>query len=468
MKLNRLNKCKSLAFEIWIVFAGVIVGIFILLTLLFSISLRSFFTNEVYNTIEVAQKDVLSFVQGRVKKNAPFDSENFEHYDVRAVSHVIYPFDYYDKINRMLHGNEEIKAMADKIIYQYKNQSKVSERYEIESGKSKIFYVITKYSYNGIDGFVFSFMWDTYRNNLLKNLLLKLMQMMVIALLISLAASIGLSKYLSSSIRILETNVKDIAQKNWDKPVVLERKDEIGNLSQSIEYMRQELVKRDEKQQWMLQRISHQLKTPVTVIRSYVQSVQDGIYPKGDFESTMQVIDSEAERLQKGIKNLLYLTKLEYMAKYSSVNENINLKELIQFISEKFIIQSTYLKWNTELDEVHIEGDKDQWTVVIENILDNALRYAKENIDITLQSKQNGFLLCIHNDGEPIEEKNIEKFFVPFEKGHKGNFGLGLSIVRQIVELYGGKVWAVNENGGVSFYINYIEDFLSCSAKGKL
>ncbi|MCG6197942.1 sensor histidine kinase, partial [Anoxybacillus sp. LAT_38] len=75
--------------------------------------------------------------------------------------------------------------------------------------------------------------------------------------------------------------------------------DEIGRLARSIERMRERLVRQDEAQQAFLQDVSHELKTPVMVIRSYAQSILDGIYPRGDLQGSVQVIDSEAERLEK-------------------------------------------------------------------------------------------------------------------------------------------------------------------------
>ena len=161
-------------------------------------------------------------------------------------------------------------------------------------------------------------MWDTYRNSLLKALLQKLMVITFVAVVISIIVALTLAKYITSPLIKLEKNVKKIAEKQWDEAIIFDRQDEIGSLAKSIEYMRKELIKRDESEQWMLQNISHELKTPVMVIRSYSEAVGDGIFPKGDLKSSMRIISSEAERLEKRIKDLLYLSKLEYLSKHEA------------------------------------------------------------------------------------------------------------------------------------------------------
>lgn len=79
----------------------------------------------------------------------------------------------------------------------------------------------------------------------------------------------------------------------------MDRKDEIGKLGHTIEEMRQKLVQKDETERTLLQNISHDLKTPVMVIRGYTQSIKDGIFPKGDLENTVDVIECEALKLEK-------------------------------------------------------------------------------------------------------------------------------------------------------------------------
>jgi len=453
-------KNKSLFFQIGIVFAGIIIALSMILALLFPIILREFFTNEVYSTIESAQYNIINT---RLLKSLQVDYFSQEgsndELDIRSVNHMQIPSEGISEASKIaitqnINSSKVDIGFVKGIIKEGESQSKLSKRYVKKTDDKKIFYVITKYDSNGKSGFLISYMWDTYRNNLLETLLQKLMIITFIAVVISLSLALTLAKYITSPLIKLEKNVKKISEKQWDQPIIFDRKDEIGSLATSIEHMRKELIKRDERQQWMLQNISHELKTPVMVIRSYSEAVGDGIFPKGDLKSSMAIIINESERLEKRIKDLLYLSKLEYLSKHKTIFVNINFKVIIEDVVERLKFTSCDIKWSINISEVNFKGIKDQWIVVIENILDNQIRYAKEEIKIYTNRKEEFTFICIHNDGEKIPENDILKIFNKFEKGKAGKFGLGMAIVKYIVEYHECEIYAVNENNGVSFYIS--------------
>ena len=452
-------KNKSLFFQIGITFSGIIVGLSIILALLFPIILRQFFTGEVYSTIEGAQYNIIN---KRLLKNLEIEYSNEEgnsnDLDIRSVTHIQVPREGINevaklKITKAINSSEVSLGFFKQIIKQEKSQSEISKRYVDKIGDEKVFYVITKYDNKNKSGFLVSYMWDTYRNTLLKALLQKLMVITFITIVISLTIALALAKYITSPLIELEKNVKKIADKQWNEAIIFDRKDEIGSLSKSIEYMRKELIKSDESQQWMLQNISHELKTPVMVIRSYAEAVVDGIFPKGDLKSSMKIINGETERLEKRIKDLLYLSKLEYLSKHEVTYENINIKKTVEDVVDRLKYTNDNLNWNINLSEANFQGIKEQWVVVIENILDNQIRYARGEIKISMEQRDKFTLLCIHNDGEEIPKEVLSKVFDKFEKGKAGKFGLGMAIVKYIVEFHSGEIYARNENEGVSFYI---------------
>jgi two-component system sensor histidine kinase CssS len=437
-------KNKSLAFQIWLVFSGILLAISILLVILFPTTLRGFFTKEIYKTIENEQMVLTEFGNPENKRNEFGASGQRD----RSVSHMILPI--YNSF--ILYSNE---LPADFIKHTQKladKQTNVVERYENTLQNQTLFYVIRKFTVDGEPSYLLSYSWDTYRNDLVYTLFRQLMIVMFIVFLFSWIPSIWLARYLSKPLVTLEKHVKNISEQEWHEPVIVDRNDEIGKLGHTIEKMRQHLVRKDEAQQTLLQNISHDLKTPVMVIRGYAQSVTDGIYPKGDLTSTMNVIEEESEKLEKKIKDLLYLTKLDFLATRKPIKTTFRLDQLLSDEVDRIKWAKPELDWQLHLDEAMVLGDVEQWEKLIENLFENSLRFANKVISITLTKTRDDILLRLWNDGSPIDDHIKDRLFDPFQKGHKGEFGLGLSIVKRIADLHQTEVWAANEENGAAFY----------------
>lgn len=446
-------KNRPLSVQIWIVFAAITLCISILLSILLPLTLRDFFTKEIYANIESAQ-DLLfyrysdnfyeDFISPEKKESSTKKIE-----DIRTVNHFI----IYNE-NKIISSKPLSMEFLNKIKSEIVEQKNIRQRYSGKVGDEKLFYVITKGEALNQDIYLVSYMWDSYREDLVKTLFKKLILIMSIVFLLSWIPAIWLSKYLSKPLVTLEKRVERLAKHEWNEPVEVNRKDEIGKLGDSIEELRNQLIYQDEVQQSFLQHVSHELKTPVMVIRSFAQAIEDGIYPKGDLERSVLVIDEEAERLEKRIGNLLYLTKLDYLSNHELIKEVFSFDSLIKEVVDRLTWNRPEINWKIDLFQVDINGDIELWRVVLENLLDNQLRYANEEISISLEERnENNILLRIWNDGPNIEPDVINSLFNQFSKGYKGEHGLGLAIVYRIVSLHDSKIWVVNEKSGVSFNI---------------
>ena len=228
------------------------------------------------------------------------------------------------------------------------------------------------------------------------------------------------------------------------------RYDEIGRVAEAIVEMNNELSEQQHIRDEMIQNISHDLKTPIATIKSYSESIKDGIYPYGTLEKSVDVIIENADRLEKKVYSLITYNKLGYLVDNGDNILNLKMAPII----EKAIMATNVFNPNIEMrteidDEVYFHGEEEPWRVVIENLIDNAYRYARSLIRITLADN----LLEVYNDGEPIEKDRLDKLFKPYEKGNKGKFGLGLSIVKRVTETYGYTVTGENMSTGVVFRI---------------
>lgn len=437
-------------------FTLVIAIVFVLLSVYFSLTIRSFFTDEIYKTIETAQENLIQKSTGRYDPNQE-DNASIVSNDIHAVKHIRLNYNNSEanlvKIQKIIPNNIAAETFLKKLEKQVKSQTNITQRYVQRASSGRILYVMRVNGINKRGNFVISYMWDTYRNSLYTSLIGRLFYVMIIALIICLIGAKYMAQKLVLPLRELQGKVKKIGVRQWHESIDIDRKDEIGELSKSIEDMRKDLVKQDEYEQTMLQKTSHDLKTPLMVIRSYAHAVEDGIYPKGDLKSTMKVIDFETEKMQKRVNGLLYLTKIKYMSKYKNEFKKINIKDLAEGIIESFVYNKKGIKFEIEIENIKVTGDEEQWTVVFENIIENGLRYAEKLIRINIYEDDKQQYISIYNDGEKIPDDRRENIFWAFNKGNEGNFGLGLDIVKRIVSMYNGSIKAQNEDSGVSFIV---------------
>lgn len=262
-----------------------------------------------------------------------------------------------------------------------------------------------------------------------------------------------LSHYLRQPLILLGNHFEQIAKRNWQEPFHLKGDEVFQKLSDQFEKMRQNLIRYDRVQKTFIQHASHELKTPIMVIKSYAQSLKDGIMPQETLEKTMDVILEEAERMERRVKDMIYFTKLDSLKDDEPKHEEIVFGAVAFPLEERFKVQREGITLKIEGANVRFYGDVEQITVLLENFLENALRYAESTIILRALDKGSEIYLQVFNDGESIPEKDIPHLFTPFHKGNKGKFGLGLAIVKRIAELHDGYPFVENEENGVTFTV---------------
>lgn len=327
------------------------------------------------------------------------------------------------------------------------------QQYTRTIGSSTLFYVIRQEAVQGTTMHLVSYAWANYRNLLVDRLFRQLIILLLPLLCIGWLLSLWLARRLTRPLVQMETAVAGIARRDWNQPLAVRRGDEIGRLAAAFEQMRQQLVKQDRAQQAYLQHISHELKTPVMVIHSYTQAILDQVYPQGDLPASVQVINSEAERLEKRVRELISLTKLDYLAARATM-VHFDLRALLSETVERLRWRRPEVQWQLPTSELSLFGDAEQWQIAWENLLDNQLRYAVSTVSVSALAGTAGLIrLRVWNDGPAIEATLLESLFQPFQMGESGEFGLGLTIVRRVTEEHGGTVSAANEDGGAAFYL---------------
>ena len=292
---------------------------------------------------------------------------------------------------------------------------------------------------------------DTSIKSQEKSLLKIIVPTMVATITITVVLLVTWSNYILSKIRKLEKKTKSLitGEKVDGKEFIID--DELNELNSTIEQVGKELKQKDEYKNMMFQNLSHELKTPIAVIQSYIEGVEDGVI---DNKEALKVIEEETDKLSSQVKTILQINKIDYMKDNKTyVNSKTDLKKVILASVEKHKLIRKDLEYIVNIkkddDQIEFVGTEEMWTSVIDNILTNFIRYANKKIKIILEKNK----IILQNDGEHLKEDMLNKIFLPYVKGNKGQSGLGLSIVKKTVNIFGYDITANNTKTGVEFVI---------------
>ncbi len=289
---------------------------------------------------------------------------------------------------------------------------------------------------------------NNYINRIKTSMLATIFPIVLITcLLIGLLLTIW-STIIVKKIEKLKEKIDNIDNQDYNHNIDFEIDDEIKSLAYAIEDMRMTLINQEEYRNQMYQNISHDFKTPLTVIKSYIEAVHDNIETESE---ALKVIEQQTNKLELKVHSLLYLNKLDYLKDSKHVKlVPVDMEKIINSEVEKFKFHRKEIEFEVEIDKKSkYYGTDEHWETILDNLLNNFMRYTKNTIKIT--AKQNKLILF--NDGDKIEDSLLEGIFTPFRKGIKGEFGLGLSIVKKTLQIMQYDIFIKNEKNGVSFII---------------
>lgn len=266
----------------------------------------------------------------------------------------------------------------------------------------------------------------------------------------------------------LQQAAKNIKEGNLDFKLEVEGEDEMSELMQDFEEMRhrlkdnaEEKLKYDKESKELISNISHDLKTPITAIKGYVEGIQDGVADTPEkMEKYLKTIYNKANEMNLLINELTLYSKIDtnripYSFAPISVNAYFDdcATELKMELESKGV-EFEYFNY-VEKDQ-KIIADPEQLKRVVNNIVSNSLKYSEKNYGkIRLRIKDVGDFIQVEleDNGKGIAAKDLPNIFDRFYRtdasrnSSKGGSGIGLSIVKKIVEDHGGKIWATSKEG---------------------
>lgn len=286
----------------------------------------------------------------------------------------------------------------------------------------------------------------------------------IIVLVLSMMISYYFARRLASPIIKMNSFAKKLALKDYTVTFNCETEVyELKELSDTLNNVALELGKTEALQREFLANVSHDLKTPLTMIEAYAASARDLNYnKKAKRERDLNIIIDEAERLNMLVNDILLLSKMQSKT-IELKKEVFNITSLILEILERFKIYENdgYVFCFNNFDDYYIEADKKHIERVIYNLIINAINYAGDDkkVTIDLVLKDDILLVKIKDNGVGIEENDKElvwnKYYRINKRHRRTNIGtgLGLSIVKEILEVHGFKFGIISKpNKGSTFY----------------
>ncbi len=292
-----------------------------------------------------------------------------------------------------------------------------------------------------------------------------------ITILFGIALSFAFSRYLSKPIRDLNDAAFLLGNGNYEVEFPNQGFDEIRELSISLNKARDELMKTNKLQQEFIANVSHDLRTPLTVIKSYAEMINDFSGDnKEKREEHLQVIIGETNRLSSLVTDVLEMTKLS--ANKTNLNiENINITKLVIQVLEKLKlpILDNKIKLTSNIEKnIFSNIDEGAFNQVIYNFLLNAITYTKDQITVSLCQLNNKIIFSVVDNGIGIKEEEINNIWERYYRSnenherHKHGSGLGLSIVKNILDNHNFEYGVKSIYGeGSRFYVilPYIKEF---------
>lgn len=307
-----------------------------------------------------------------------------------------------------------------------------------------------------------------------------LLDMILTIIIILVFTSVLLTAWIYKSIvtplHHLQVATKNITEGNLDFEMPAGGDDEIGELCTDFEEMRRRLkesaeekVESERQNKELISNISHDLKTPIAAVKGYVEGLMDGVADTPEKqEKYIRTIYNKANDMDRLINELSFYSKIDTNRipyTFEKINVNAYFSDCIEELSIELEEQNIELSYFNYVDEdVLVIADAEQIKRVINNIVGNSIKYIdkpKGMVNIRVKDVGDFIQVEIEDNGKGIGAKDLPQIFDRFYRGDvsrnssKGGSGIGLSIVKKIIEDHGGQVWATSKEhtGTVMYFV---------------
>ncbi|MDM5299988.1 HAMP domain-containing sensor histidine kinase [Bacillus pumilus] len=255
-----------------------------------------------------------------------------------------------------------------------------------------------------------------------------------------------MSRKLTQSLSELTSATQEMANHNFEYPLMINRKDEIGQLADSFRMMQKRLQNTDKARKKFVNNVSHDFQSPLLNIRGYSELLNEEL-SSIEGKKYNHIIQTEAKRLSNLTKQLLILTSID-QGTYPTNKQSVRIDEQLHQVVHSMLwrVEEKGLEIKIDLQPVTVYADRTLLINVWENLIGNAIKYNKEYGEISIQCYENNSeaIVKIMDTGIGIEEQTLEKIFERFyrvdQARNKEGMGLGLSIVQEVLSYHNASI----------------------------
>ena len=263
----------------------------------------------------------------------------------------------------------------------------------------------------------------------------------------------ALTKRMVTPLQQMSNAAKSFAVGDFSYRVNIEGNDELSDLGNAFNDMADALDKLESSRRSFVANVSHELKTPMTSIAGFIDGILDGTIPSEKQDYYLKIVSDEIRRLSRLVVAMLNMSKIEsgdFRMQPKNYNVSDQIIHILLTFEQKIEKKNIEIRGLEDLEPHHIHADTDMIYQVIYNLFDNAVKFTNENgyIEIKMNDEGNFVKISIKNSGEGINPEELSRIFERFYKVDKSRSldskgaGLGLYIVKTMVEMHGGRIYA--------------------------
>ncbi|KPJ99489.1 MAG: hypothetical protein AMJ60_04905 [Desulfobacterales bacterium SG8_35] len=284
----------------------------------------------------------------------------------------------------------------------------------------------------------------------------------IAALILAFIISYFLMRRILKPLSQMNDITREVATGNFSARVEVTSRDEVGQLGRAFNRMADSLAQVEQLRKTMVADVAHELRTPLTNLRGYLEALNDKVLPPSP--QTFEMLQQEIMRLVSLVENLQQLAKAD-AARAFLQREKLSLPEVVEqmlalyrshFQEKKIAVEKDFAP-----DAGFVLADRGKLLQAVRNLVENAWKYTPQNGRITISSQQDkdGVKLIIANTGPGIKESDLPFIFERFFRADRsrsrdaGGAGIGLAIVKELIEAHGGHVGAESNDGETRIWL---------------